>query len=80
MKQIHVLLKGFELSRKNSYKANDQFEKTELRHYRYDCDLFEESEGVNSLIIKEKKSKKNVAYFPAEYTTILIEDKQEEQG
>jgi len=66
MKQYHVLVSGFEISKKG------QKEPTKLRHYRYDLEAHSlKQEGEAWLV---KKGNEMLAAFPCSSTMILVED------
>lgn len=70
MKQYHILVTGFELT-KQGKNANES-RTTGLRHYRYDVDThtITNENGAYSV----KKGKEFLGSFPVPHTMILVED------
>jgi len=75
MKQYHVLVSGFEITKTN---RDGKSMTTNLRHYRYNQDAFTmKNESGSWQVFDERKT--FVAGYPVEKTMVLVEDAQERE-
>jgi hypothetical protein len=74
MKQYHILVTGFELTKQG--KNPNESRTTGLRHYRYDVDGHQITSENGAWSVK--KGKEFVSAFPISHTMILVEDVEKE--
>jgi hypothetical protein len=77
MKQYHILVTGFELTKLG--KIPNESRTTGLRHYRYDVDSHQVKAENNSWIVTTK-CKELLAAFPVSHTMILVEDVENKEN
>ena len=70
MKQYHILVTGFELTKQG--KNVNESRTTGLRHYRYDVDSYAITVDNGAWLVK--RGKEFISAFPVSHTMILVED------